>query len=498
MSATTGALRGAIPAFAGLMAGCAVGPGYRPAPVVAPTVQVSAGAHIADSVRALLDSLAAARAADSAGRAQARLEPHPLTAGQVSDLAWLDIIHDSVLARLVETALRQNRDLALARARVSEFRAQAGAAQAPLLPRVTLNGSAGRNRIVIGAFPPVAFNALRVTGDLVWELDFWGRMRRGMQAANADLAAQEAAERGMVLSLVSDVASGYLRLLELDQEHAIATRTVGTRAATLGLARDLFARGVNSELDVRQFEAQLAVPAQRLAQVERLRAQQENALSALIGQAPGSVPRGVSLAEAARAVVPPDSVPATLLARRPDVLQADREYAAATARIGAAQAARLPTISAIGSYGTQSPIASGLFASGAEVYQLQGGISIPLSLSGRLVRDVDAARARADQARARYERTSLNALREAGDALAAARTTRDEVAAGETQVAALRRATELAELRYQAGIANYLEVLDVQRTLFDAELALSQAQLGQLTAAVQLYKALGGSWTAQR
>ena len=229
--------------------------------------------------------------------------------------------------------------------------------------------------------------------------------------------------------------------------------------------------------------------------MERQRAQQEHALNVLLGEAPVAVPRGRSLAEAARALVPPDSIPATLLGRRPDVQQADREYAAATARIGAAQAARLPTISITGSYGSQSPNSAGLFGSSAEIYQLQGGVSIPLFTGGRLENEAAAAKARADQARARYERTVLTAMREAGDALVAVRSSRDEVAATETQARALRTALSLAELRYQTGVSNYLEVLDVQRSLFDAELALSQADLRQLTAAVQLYKALGGSWT---
>jgi len=246
---------------------------------------------------------------------------------------------------------------------------------------------------------------------------------------------------------------------------------------------------------VRQFEAQVAVPAVRLAQVEQLRATQEHALSVLLGQAPMAIPRGGPLAGAARALVVPDSLPSSLLERRPDVLEAERAYAAATARIGVAVAARLPTITITGSDGSQAPNSSTLFTSATNVYQLQAGVSIPLFTGGRLVNQARVARARADEARARYEQTALTALRDAGDALAGVRTARDQVAAQETQARALRRALELADMRYMAGAASYLEVLDSQRSLFDAELALSQAQLSQLTAAVRLYKALGGSWT---
>jgi multidrug efflux system outer membrane protein len=340
----------------------------------------------------------------------------------------------------------------------------------------------------------VNFDALRATADIAWELDFWGRARHGQEAFGADLAAQEAAERATVLTLVSDVASGYLQLLELDEERAISERTLASRRAMLDLARQRFAQGITSELDVRQFEAQLAVPTGRLAQVTRLRAQQEHALNVLLGEAPTAVQRGGSLLAATRAVFVPDSMPASLLDRRPDVAQAERAVAAATARAGIAEAARLPSVSITSFYGSQSSAANRLFTPGTTVYTLQAGVSFPLYTGGRLKNEAAAAQARADQAKAAYEKTALTALREAGDAIVAARTTRDEVTAAETQVAALGRALDLATLRYQAGVSSYLEVLDAQRSQYDAELALAQTRLRQLVATVQLYKALGGAW----
>jgi multidrug efflux system outer membrane protein len=369
-----------------------------------------------------------------------------------------------------------------------------GVARAPLFPSLSINAGAGRNQLVFGNFAPALFTALRVTGDVAWELDFWGGARRGVQAANADLDAQEAAERARVLTLVSEVASGYLQLLELDQERAVAERTLASRRATLDLARRRLEQGVISELDVQQFEAQVAVPAVRLAEVQQLLALQENALSELIGQEPRHIPRGRSLSEAAATVTVPDSLPAELLARRPDVQQAERAYAAATARIGVADAARLPAISIIGSYGTQASKSDDLFSSDTRIWQFQTGLSVRIFTGGALENQSRAARARAEQARARYEQTALTALREASDALTGVRSTRDQVAAEQTRAVALRRALDLAELRYQTGVSNYLEVLDAQRSLFDAELALSQAELRQLIAAVQLYKALGGTW----
>ena len=475
--------------------GCAVGPSYHPEGVVPASTRVGA-AQSSDSVKSFFDSLAAARENDTLATAGAPLKPRVLIPDSLAGVGWLDIFHDSTMVGLVRTALKQNRDLQTAVGRIREFRAEVGIARAPLFPEISINGSASTNQVAIGSFPPTSYDAFRVTGDLAWELDFWGKTRRGIEAAKADLASTEAAQRAVVLSLVSDVAGGYLSLLELDQERSIAERTLTSRQATLNLARERFKQGLTSELDVRQFEAQVAVPAATLAQTERLRAEQEHLLSLLLGEAPTNVARGGSLAEAVSAIAVPDSLPATLLSRRPDVQEAERAYAAATARIGVAQASRLPTISVTGSYGSQSPKASDLFTSNAEIYQALAGISIPLFTGGRLINETRVARARADQARSQYEQSVLIALREASDALVGVRTARDQVAAQQTQAQALRRAFQLAELRYRTGIASYIEVLEAQRSLFDAELGLSQAQLRQLAAAVQLYRALGGSWPA--
>lgn len=477
-------------------AGCAVGPSYHPEQVVPASTRVGA-AQSSESTKVFFDSLARAREQDTLTTPGAALAPRVLLSDSVASLAWLDIFRDTTMVGLVRTALRQNRDLQTAMGRIREFRAEVGVARAPLFPSLSANGSYSTNQVAIGAFAPTSYDAWRVTADLAWELDFWGRTRRGIQAAKADLASEEAGQRAVILSLVSDVATGYLSLLELDQERSIAERTLASRQATLALARQRFQQGLTSELDVRQFEADVAAPAVTLAQAERQRAGQEHQLSLLLGEAPTAVARGGSLAHAVNALVVPDSLPSTLLARRPDVQQAERAYAAATARIGVADAARLPTISITGSYGSQAPKAGDLFTSNAEIYQALAGISIPLFTGGRLVNEARVARARADQARSQYEQSVLVALREASDALVGVRTARDEVAAQQTQAQALRRAFQLADLRYRTGIASYIEVLDAQRSLFDAELGLSQAQLRQLAAAVQLYRALGGSWATE-
>ncbi len=245
---------------------------------------------------------------------------------------------------------------------------------------------------------------------------------------------------------------------------------------------------------MRQFEAQVAAPAVTLAQVDRQTAMTEHNLAVLIGEAPGRIERHGSLAAAVSALRVPDTLSASLLARRPDVQQAERAFAAATARIGATMASNLPAISIVGLYGSQAGDPSSLFSPGTTIYQIQAGFSFPLSSFTRGRDETAAARARADQAKAAYENSALSALRDANDALVGVRTSRDEMAAQATQAEALRHALELAQLRYSTGIASYLDVLDAQRNLFAAELALSQAQLQQLTSAVQLYKALGGTW----
>jgi multidrug efflux system outer membrane protein len=485
--------RRAVPLMLQLvLASCAVGPTYHAAPAVAPDVRVG-GAVQADSTRAFFDSLAAARMRDSAAVARPPAAEHVLRYDATAGVAWLDILHDTTLQRLVETAVAQNRTVQSALARIREYRAQASSARTQLYPNVTINGSESTNQIAVGS-NVIGYRAARLTSDMSWELDFWGRLRRGVEAANADAAAQDAAERAVLLSLVSDVATGYLQLLEYDQERVIAERTLASRRATLDLARRRYAQGIISELDVRQFEAQVAAPAVTLAQLERQTAVTEHNLSVLLGEAPVHIDRHGSLTAAVSALRVPDTLSASLLARRPDVQQAERALAAATARIGATMASNLPTIAIIGSYGSQGRDPSQLFTPNTTVYQLSAGFSFPLSSFTRGADETAAARARADQAKAAYENVALSALRDASDALVGVRTSRDQVAAQATQAEALRHALELAELRYASGIASYLDVLDSQRNLFAAELALSQAQLQQLTSAVQLYKALGGSW----
>jgi len=416
-------------------------------------------------------------------------------ADSAAALEWLDLVQDSVLRQLVDTSLRQNRDVRTALAVIDEFRAQYRAARGELVPELTANGQAGRNQVVFGSFGAQTFDVYRATADLSWELDLWGRVRRGTQAARADLLAREEDRRALELSLIGDVATAYFDLRASDRDLEIARRTLDSRQQTLQLARRRLDRGLISELDVRQFEAEVASPAASVADFQRQISQQENALSVLLGHNPGAIVRGRSLTEMAARIPIPAGVPFALLAHRPDVRGAEASLRAATARIGVAEAARLPTFTITGQYGSQSSEFAKWFSSGTGVWQAFAGVSIPLFTEGRPGGEqVNIARARAAQARSRYEQTVLVALREVEDALVALRTAQDRTAAQQRQVVALRRALELADMRYQNGVSSYLDVLDAQRGLFSAELALTQAERDQLVAAVQLYKAVGAAW----
>jgi len=238
----------------------------------------------------------------------------------------------------------------------------------------------------------------------------------------------------------------------------------------------------------------VASPAASVALLEGQITQTENQLSVLVGRNPGNIPRGRPLTEVLGELSVPAVLPSSLLERRPDVREAEAQFHAATARIGVAKGDLLPKFVVTGDYGTYSSNTDNLFKKNSEIYQILGGVSMPIFTGGKVGKQVDVARARAEQSRYSYEQTVLTALREVEDAVAGVRASRNQVAAQQTQVDALRRALRLAEMRYQSGASSYLDLLDAQRSLFGAELSLAQVQGQQATAAVILYRALGGGW----
>ena len=482
------------------LSACMLGPSTRIDTVV-PSVAVRGGESTSPTSRMFLDSLRRARLADvpdSMSRITSQAAPEMLDiAAGATSLAWSDVLRDPTLDSLIRTAVANNRNLRVAQARINEYRALRGIAGSRLFPQLTANTSIASNKIALAASPPIEFEAARATADLAWELDFWGRTRRGAQAAGFDAAAREDDVRATTLTLVSDVATTYLQLREADAVIAIAEQTLSSRATTLQLARRRFEQGLISELDVRQFEATVADPAARVADYARQRTESENALSLLMGAAPHAIARGQLLSDIVKTVAVPDSLPGALLARRPDVLRAQHDFQAATARIGATVAARFPTITITSQYGAQRPVYGNLFDGKGEVYALQAGISLPLFTGGRLSNEEKAARARAEQSKNVLDQTVLGALREASDAAAGVRLRRDQLAAQETQERALQAAYSIAERRYNSGISSYLEVLDAQRSLFAAQLTRVQVERLYLASTVQLFRALGGSWDAR-
>ncbi|MGH7581892.1 MAG: efflux transporter outer membrane subunit [Gemmatimonadales bacterium] len=469
-----------------LVAGCAIGPSTHVPEVVPEQSKVGSSMPSRDS--AIFDSLA------RAAQLPPPVEGAAYTAQTADAIAWLDVLRDTTLIALETKALRDNRNIHLALARLDEYRALVGSARSELFPTITGNASAASEQIVFGSTPPVPFKALRLTADLQWELDFWGRIRKGLAAAEADRDQVAADERAAVLTLVADVADNYLELLELRQDLQLSRDALSSRDSTLRLARQRFAQGVISELDVRQFEADAAAAAAGVAQYSGMAAEKEHALSLLLGEAPGPIPETGSLDSAVAAIAVPDSVPSTLLLRRPDVESAERALVASTARLGETIDAILPRVQITGEYGRQSPTLSTIFGQEHEVYTLQAGVSVPIFAGGRQGSELAAARARVSQARATYEQAVLTALNEAADALVAVHSGRDQLAAQASQAASLSDAYRLAVARYQGGIASYLEVLDAQRGYFAAELALTQSRRNYLESTVRLYKALGGKW----
>jgi len=455
---------------------CAVGPGYERPPTPVPT------AYRGDTVQLVRDTAAAI----------APLVPPVATPADTIAPTWSETLGDSVLLALMDTALVHNQDLLATIAVTREFQARYAIDRSGFFPQVGLSGAGGTINSKVPGLSGDLFNA---SADASWELDLWGRVRRTSEAGKASYFARTEELRGAELSLAAAVATGYFGLLKLDQQLAVAVRTLAARQATAALSRARFREGQVSKLDVLQFESQVQETQAQLASLARLRSEEENALSVLVGLPPRALPRGQPLAEQVANFNVPEGLPSDLLSRRPDVRAAEEDLHAATARIGVAWGGRLPLIELTGQYGYVSDDLSQLFQDGNSTNRLFLGITVPLFTGGRLQGEVNVAEAQAEQARARYEQVVLRALQDVEDALVGIRTTRDQVAAQAAQAMTLTESLTLVQHRYENGLASYLEVLDAQRSLFNAELSLAQAQALQLASGVRLYKALGGPWS---
>jgi multidrug efflux system outer membrane protein len=425
-------------------------------------------------------------------------------ASSIADLPWWELFRDPTLQALIREALAANQDLALATARVDEARAMVGIAKADLYPQIAagLNGAYGQpisNKVLSGATNagPTAGKAqpfYNASLSAAWELDLWGRVRNSRDAAFADLLATEHGRHAVVLSLVAGVAQAYIELRALDLQQEIARSNNEIRQSTLELFENRARGGIASDLEVDQARADLAETTATISQTEQLIWMKEHEICVLLGRAPAPVPRGVALVDTPLVPELPPGVPAQLLERRPDVLAAEQGVVAAGKRVGVAIANRLPTLSLTGFIGLEARTVPDLFSSDAFAWYGSGGLLAPIFQGGRLASAEDAAKAVLAESIASYRKAVEVALRDVADASAGVIKLREVRAALEIQVKATTEASKLALARYQGGVSSYLEVLDAQRRQFAAQLGHANAIRDQLTAVVQLYRALGGGW----
>lgn len=429
--------------------------------------------------------------------------PTPTIAASVP-VEWWRGYQDPALDALIQEALSHNADLRLAIARVDEARAGLGVAAADQWPGVSANGSASRTRasedsaLAVPGVDPISHN-VRATLDASYEIDFWGKYRRATEAAKAELLATQFNRDAVRLALIAEVSRGYFNLRALDAQVAISKRTVATRLDSQALQRQRFEAGVASELELRQVEAEAAAARALLPALENQLARQETALSVLLGRSPreivGSAPeRGAAIEALTVPPAVPAGLPSDLLEHRPDLRQAEQQLIAANARIGQAKAAFFPSITLTGLLGGESTKLADLFRAPARIWQISGSAAQIVFDAGRTGSRVKAAKAREQQALARYQSAIQNAFRDTLDALVAQRKARETLDAEQARVAALQSALDHARLRYQNGVASQLDVLDAERGLLAAELNRIEAQRAQLAATTDLYRALGGGW----
>ena len=420
-------------------------------------------------------------------------------ARELADTAWWEQFRDPVLNELIAAALRENKDLKIAAARVEEFRGRLGVARAPLLPQVGAGASIGgertslRGQTQLPASAPNPTALYQANFFASWELDLWGKLRRGTEAARADLLATEEGKRSVVLALVASVAGAYVNLRDLDRQLEIARRTAGSREESYRIFLLRFQAGYVSDLELSQVGSQYQQALASIPALEKAISQQEDALSLLLGRNPGAVQRGRAIDALAVPAVPA-GLPSSLLERRPDLRQAEQQLISANAQIGVARAQYFPSISLTGLFGWESTTLSQLFTGPARMWTWTAPVTQPIFVGGSLGAGVKIAKALREEALVNYQKAVQSAFRDVDDALVDQRSSREQLQAQARQVEALRTYARTARLRYENGYTSYLEVLDAERSLFDAELSYTQTMGGLLQALINLYKAMGGGW----
>jgi NodT family efflux transporter outer membrane factor (OMF) lipoprotein len=444
----------------------------------------------------------------------AKADPAQFPSDQQPDAEWWRAFGNDELTSLIERALEQNHDVKRAVARVLESRASVMSATAGLYPQINLQGSysslaVSKNTLAglglarggqpgpqVFAAPGSTFNLWNGSIDLRWELDLWGRIRRGEEAAVAEVGANEQDARAVALSLISDLGQSYFRIRELDEQIEIATRTVAVRQESLDIIKKRAAVGLASDLDVARTDVLLAEAAGLIPDLTRSRAIELHRLEVLTGSALGSIdlPRR-SLRTAVTQPEIPVGLPSQLLERRPDILQSESTLIAANARIGQARAYFFPTLSITGQGGLQSAEFANWFSGNSWNYSIGPSITLPIFLGGTNVARLDQAESRYQQMLESYQQTILQAFREVADLLVSLQSRAEQLARQREQLTAAQTAVTLATVRYRKGLVNYLDVLDAQRSALTAETQVVLTERARLTDMVSLFKALGGGWT---
>ena len=449
-----------------LLAACALGPRYR-RPAV-PTPETTRG------------------------------ERGPGDAASLADSPWWAIFGDPPLQALIEEALRGSHDLRAAAARVEQARNQIAIARADMFPQVSYQGQAVRERTFVpgvrGSPGNVTFDSFLGTFNLAWEIDVWGRIRRATESARADYLAAEAARRGVLLTLVSDVAQAYFELLELDRELEITHSTTITFQDTVNLFQRRYVGGIGTLLEVSRAMAALTQARAGIPELERQVVVKENQLSTLLGRPPSDIAHGALPEGESPAPETPVGLPSQLLERRPDIQQAEQALVAANADVGVAVANFFPRLGLTSLYGGQSSELENVVKSAGNVWAIGGSLAGPLFQGGRLLASYRASSAAWEEAVERYQQATLQAFAEVSNALVARQKLKGVHAERTETVKALQTSVALSLQRYNDGIASYFEVLEAEQQLFPAELDLARTQRDELVAVVTLYRALGGGW----
>jgi multidrug efflux system outer membrane protein len=450
----------------GLLAGCMAGPNYRRPAVQTPTVY-----------------------RDLSENPQLQAQ-----AASYADLPWWQVFKDTKLQELIRLALKQNYDLQLATERIVAARAELAITRSNLFPQVQGNGN------FIGGQENTAqskYNFLTLTADAAFQLDLFGRLRRATEASRAQLLATEAARQTVVLTLVSDVAADYFTLLQLDLQLQITRDTVKTQIDSVKLTNLRLSHGVATKLDVLQAQQVLDTANASIPDLERQVAQEEDAISILLGNYPQGVPRGLPLVAQTLPPEVPPGLPSSIIERRPDIREAEQNLIAANAEIGVAKAAFFPQISLTGSGGGsfgRSSTFSSLMSSQLGIWSYGAQVSQPIFTGGALRGNLHLAESEHQQALIAYRQTIQRAFGDVSDALIGYQKLHQVRLRLEDSVSDLQESVRLSNMRYKGGTTTYLEVLDGQRSLYSEELTLAEARGSEYQSLVQLYRALGGGW----